>query len=154
MRNSQERNNRLENLCWRIWNVARQKKQVRSALFRPPCAMDGDAVRGRSTRAYMAFTCPAFPSVRHRVSLLLQTEKTNLVFNVGGLLSLAHRALRTLPFNCRRVYSNLLGWVTFSLVSSFTVGLPLAHGSIHGREGVSTAFWLYPSLYLSGEKWE
>lgn len=28
MRNSQERNNRLENLCWRIWNVARQKKQV------------------------------------------------------------------------------------------------------------------------------
>jgi hypothetical protein len=29
MRNSQERNNRLENLCWRIWNVARKKKQVR-----------------------------------------------------------------------------------------------------------------------------
>ncbi|KAF2910216.1 hypothetical protein DAI22_11g084900 [Oryza sativa Japonica Group] len=28
MRNSQERNNRLENLCWRIWNVARRKKQV------------------------------------------------------------------------------------------------------------------------------
>ncbi|KAI4997755.1 hypothetical protein ZWY2020_053097 [Hordeum vulgare] len=28
MRNSQERSNRLENLCWRIWNVARQKKQV------------------------------------------------------------------------------------------------------------------------------
>ncbi|GJN40220.1 hypothetical protein PR202_gb29404 [Eleusine coracana subsp. coracana] len=28
MRNSQERNNRLENLCWRIWNVARKKKQV------------------------------------------------------------------------------------------------------------------------------
>ncbi|EEE51891.1 hypothetical protein OsJ_33470 [Oryza sativa Japonica Group] len=27
MRNSQERNNRLENLCWRIWNVARRKKQ-------------------------------------------------------------------------------------------------------------------------------
>jgi hypothetical protein len=30
MRSSQERNNRLENLCWRIWNVARQKKQVRA----------------------------------------------------------------------------------------------------------------------------
>ncbi|XP_062183530.1 probable sucrose-phosphate synthase 5 [Phragmites australis] len=28
MRNSQERNNRLENLCWRIWHVARKKKQV------------------------------------------------------------------------------------------------------------------------------
>ncbi|CAM0874907.1 unnamed protein product [Alopecurus aequalis] len=27
MRNSQERSNRLENLCWRIWNVSRQKKQ-------------------------------------------------------------------------------------------------------------------------------
>jgi hypothetical protein len=29
MRSSQERNNRLENLCWRIWHVARKKKQVR-----------------------------------------------------------------------------------------------------------------------------
>jgi len=29
MRNSQERSNRLENLCWRIWHVARKKKQVR-----------------------------------------------------------------------------------------------------------------------------
>ncbi|KAK1646408.1 hypothetical protein QYE76_064213 [Lolium multiflorum] len=28
MRNSQERSNRLENLCWRIWNVSRQKKQA------------------------------------------------------------------------------------------------------------------------------
>ncbi|CAO2143789.1 unnamed protein product [Urochloa humidicola] len=28
MRSSQERNNRLENLCWRIWHVARKKKQV------------------------------------------------------------------------------------------------------------------------------
>ncbi|OQU83187.1 hypothetical protein SORBI_3005G089600 [Sorghum bicolor] len=27
-RNSQERSNRLENLCWRIWHVARKKKQV------------------------------------------------------------------------------------------------------------------------------
>ncbi|OAY63793.1 putative sucrose-phosphate synthase 4, partial [Ananas comosus] len=26
-RNSQERNNRLENLCWRIWHLARKKKQ-------------------------------------------------------------------------------------------------------------------------------
>jgi sucrose-phosphate synthase len=26
MRNSQERSNRLENLCWRFWNVSRQKK--------------------------------------------------------------------------------------------------------------------------------
>ncbi|RLM57935.1 putative sucrose-phosphate synthase 5 [Panicum miliaceum] len=28
MRSSQERSNRLENLCWRIWHVARKKKQV------------------------------------------------------------------------------------------------------------------------------
>ncbi|KAJ1275226.1 hypothetical protein BS78_05G120400 [Paspalum vaginatum] len=27
-RSSQERNNRLENLCWRIWHLARKKKQV------------------------------------------------------------------------------------------------------------------------------
>ncbi|KAJ1700242.1 hypothetical protein LUZ63_000021 [Rhynchospora breviuscula] len=27
-RNSQERNNRLENLCWRIWHLARKKKQI------------------------------------------------------------------------------------------------------------------------------
>ncbi|XP_066341643.1 sucrose-phosphate synthase 4-like [Miscanthus floridulus] len=28
MRNSQERSNRLENLCWRSWHVARKKQQV------------------------------------------------------------------------------------------------------------------------------
>nr|CAB3489583.1 unnamed protein product [Digitaria exilis] len=28
MRSSHERNNRLENLCWRIWHVARKKKQM------------------------------------------------------------------------------------------------------------------------------
>ncbi|KAL6011291.1 sporulation-specific protein 2 [Asimina triloba] len=27
-RNSRERNNRLENMCWRIWHLARRKKQV------------------------------------------------------------------------------------------------------------------------------
>ncbi|WOL01578.1 putative sucrose-phosphate synthase 4 [Canna indica] len=27
-RNSQERNNRLENMCWRIWHLARRKKQI------------------------------------------------------------------------------------------------------------------------------
>ncbi|PKI68916.1 hypothetical protein CRG98_010709 [Punica granatum] len=27
-RSPQERNTRLENLCWRIWNLARKKKQV------------------------------------------------------------------------------------------------------------------------------
>nr|GEX57072.1 probable sucrose-phosphate synthase 1 [Tanacetum cinerariifolium] len=26
-RSPQERNTRLENMCWRIWNLARQKKQ-------------------------------------------------------------------------------------------------------------------------------
>jgi hypothetical protein len=45
MRSSQERNNRLENLCWRIWHVARKKKQVRRHVF----------VHSPTTRAYSAF---------------------------------------------------------------------------------------------------
>ncbi|MQL83411.1 hypothetical protein Taro_015904 [Colocasia esculenta] len=28
MRNTRERNNRLENMCWRIWHLARKKKQI------------------------------------------------------------------------------------------------------------------------------
>jgi sucrose-phosphate synthase len=28
MRSPQERNTRLENMSWRIWNLARKKKQV------------------------------------------------------------------------------------------------------------------------------
>jgi hypothetical protein len=28
-RNTRERSNRLENMCWRIWHLARKKKQVR-----------------------------------------------------------------------------------------------------------------------------
>lgn len=28
-RNSRERSSRLENMCWRIWHLARKKKQVR-----------------------------------------------------------------------------------------------------------------------------
>ncbi|KAL3844021.1 hypothetical protein ACJIZ3_001424 [Penstemon smallii] len=28
IRNSEERNTRLENMCWRIWNLARRKKQI------------------------------------------------------------------------------------------------------------------------------
>uniref|UniRef100_A0A0D6QTB7 Sucrose-phosphate synthase n=1 Tax=Araucaria cunninghamii TaxID=56994 RepID=A0A0D6QTB7_ARACU len=28
MRNTMERNNRLENMCWRIWHLARRKKQI------------------------------------------------------------------------------------------------------------------------------
>lgn len=27
-RNTRERSNRLENMCWRIWHLARKKKQV------------------------------------------------------------------------------------------------------------------------------
>lgn len=29
-RNARERSSRLENMCWRIWHLARKKKQVRS----------------------------------------------------------------------------------------------------------------------------
>lgn len=32
-RSPQERNTRLENMCWRIWNLARQKKQVGSISY-------------------------------------------------------------------------------------------------------------------------
>jgi hypothetical protein len=31
MRSPQERNTRLENMSWRIWNLARKKKQVYDA---------------------------------------------------------------------------------------------------------------------------
>ncbi|KAJ6383810.1 hypothetical protein OIU78_027164 [Salix suchowensis] len=27
-RNTRERSNRLENMCWRIWHLARKKKQI------------------------------------------------------------------------------------------------------------------------------
>jgi sucrose-phosphate synthase len=33
-RNARERSTRLENMCWRIWHLARKKKQVR--VSRPP----------------------------------------------------------------------------------------------------------------------
>ncbi|EXC28554.1 hypothetical protein L484_005397 [Morus notabilis] len=33
-RSPQERNTRLENMCWRIWNLARQKKQASSTFVR------------------------------------------------------------------------------------------------------------------------
>jgi hypothetical protein len=32
MRSPQERNTRLENMTWRIWNLARKKKEVSSVL--------------------------------------------------------------------------------------------------------------------------
>lgn len=32
-RNTRERNNRLENMCWRIWHLARKKKQVFHAFL-------------------------------------------------------------------------------------------------------------------------
>uniref|UniRef100_A0A0E0F3Z8 Nitrogen regulatory protein areA GATA-like domain-containing protein n=1 Tax=Oryza meridionalis TaxID=40149 RepID=A0A0E0F3Z8_9ORYZ len=53
MRNSQERNNRLENLCWRIWNVARRKKQLRvvHCVVLPPPAW-GEAWPALGGRAH------------------------------------------------------------------------------------------------------
>lgn len=32
-RNTRERSNRLENMCWRIWHLARKKKQVMRNLI-------------------------------------------------------------------------------------------------------------------------
>jgi hypothetical protein len=34
MRSPQERNTRLENMTWRIWNLARKKKEVSAVLSR------------------------------------------------------------------------------------------------------------------------
>lgn len=34
-RNTRERSSRLENMCWRIWNLTRKKKQVPLHLPRP-----------------------------------------------------------------------------------------------------------------------
>ena len=44
MRSPQEKNTRLENMTWRIWNVARKKKEVRlfalgSFLFSPSAVL-------------------------------------------------------------------------------------------------------------------
>lgn len=33
IRDSQERNTRLENMCWRIWNLTRKKKQVLGDIY-------------------------------------------------------------------------------------------------------------------------
>lgn len=33
MRSPQEKNTRLENMTWRIWNLARKKKEVRLSAF-------------------------------------------------------------------------------------------------------------------------
>ncbi|GFQ05797.1 probable sucrose-phosphate synthase 4 [Phtheirospermum japonicum] len=41
-RNSRQRNNRLENMCWRIWHLARRKKQV---TFSPPVYIAWDATQ-------------------------------------------------------------------------------------------------------------
>lgn len=51
-RNTRERSNRLENMCWRIWHLARRKKQVYDIIYQllyisPPslrllsCSWDG-----------------------------------------------------------------------------------------------------------------
>jgi hypothetical protein len=52
MRSPQEKNTRLENMTWRIWNLARKKKEVRlfalgSFLLslRAACFVPDDAVR-------------------------------------------------------------------------------------------------------------
>lgn len=38
-RNSRERSSRLENMCWRIWHLARKKKQVRTSPSSPPLCL-------------------------------------------------------------------------------------------------------------------
>ncbi|GAB2216140.1 hypothetical protein Droror1_Dr00023908 [Drosera rotundifolia] len=46
-RSPQERNTRLENMCWRIWNLARQKKQLESEQARRMANHRTEQERGR-----------------------------------------------------------------------------------------------------------
>ncbi|PPR99579.1 hypothetical protein GOBAR_AA21090 [Gossypium barbadense] len=46
-RSPQERNTRLENMCWRIWNLARQKKQLESQLAQRKAKRRLERERGR-----------------------------------------------------------------------------------------------------------
>ncbi|CAI0629411.1 unnamed protein product [Linum tenue] len=46
-RSPQERNTRLENMCWRIWNLARQKKQLEGELAQTNAKRHIERERGR-----------------------------------------------------------------------------------------------------------
>ncbi|KAK6236146.1 hypothetical protein SCA6_011483 [Theobroma cacao] len=46
-RSPQERNTRLENMCWRIWNLARQKKQHEGELAQRKAKRRLERERGR-----------------------------------------------------------------------------------------------------------
>ncbi|KAK8697360.1 hypothetical protein V6N13_113511 [Hibiscus sabdariffa] len=46
-RSPQERNTRLENMCWRIWNLARQKKQIEVELAQRKAKRRLELERGR-----------------------------------------------------------------------------------------------------------
>ncbi|KAJ6912889.1 hypothetical protein NC651_015376 [Populus alba x Populus x berolinensis] len=46
-RSPQERNTRLENMCWRIWNLARQKKQLEGELAQRNAKRHLERERGR-----------------------------------------------------------------------------------------------------------
>ncbi|KAK8543242.1 hypothetical protein V6N13_136229 [Hibiscus sabdariffa] len=46
-RSPQERNTRLENMCWRIWNLARQKKQLEGQLAQRKAKRRLERERGR-----------------------------------------------------------------------------------------------------------
>ncbi|XP_057510937.1 probable sucrose-phosphate synthase 1 isoform X1 [Actinidia eriantha] len=47
IRNSQERNTRLENMCWRIWNLARKKKQLEGEDAQRTAKRQVERERGR-----------------------------------------------------------------------------------------------------------
>lgn len=82
MRNSQERNNRLENLCWRIWNVARQKKQVRTAGRRAP---------------WMAIAIQGSRSSEHAYRVVFHM----LCFSLGSPFGFLQRERRITRVQCR-----------------------------------------------------
>ncbi|KAJ4850004.1 putative protein serine/threonine kinase [Turnera subulata] len=47
MRSTQERNTRLENMCWRIWNLARKKKQIEGEEAQRKAKRQLERERGR-----------------------------------------------------------------------------------------------------------
>ena len=97
-RNSQERSNRLENLCWRIWHVARKKKQVRTTtyivfLVRRLARLSGHgacSVFLRLLRCKFFFVCVSPPS---------NPKHTKMIVVIGFAANLDHRA----PGACLRL---------------------------------------------------
>lgn len=66
-RNTRERSNRLENMCWRIWHLTRKKKQVKTPSSK---AIEGN----KSSNVYC--------SINRDEMQYISKERINCVFNL------------------------------------------------------------------------